>query len=100
MVDYARLLLATELTGAKTYWHMTPSQNNQSGEDTNGGVPLAYTNEFRKNFMVGNLGMTDVSCTTWFGNDNIYVHLINFMPITPITAELFDKGKSYLLFEL
>ncbi|KAL7441785.1 hypothetical protein ACHAXH_008769 [Discostella pseudostelligera] len=92
IVDYARLLLATELMGAKTYWHMPPSQNNQTGDGTNGGVPVAYTNEFRKNFMVGNLGMTDVSCTTWFGNDNIYVHLINFMPITPITAELFDKG--------
>ena len=92
MVDFARLLLATELTGAKAYWHMTPSQN---GEDTRDGVPMAYTNDFRKNFMVGNLGMTDVACTTWFGTDDLYVHLINFLPVTPITAELFDKGKPY-----
>ena len=53
MVDFARLLLATELTGAKTYWHMTPSQNNQSARDS---VPVAYTNDFRKNFS---------ECDTW-----------------------------------
>jgi endo-1,3(4)-beta-glucanase len=97
MMDFARLLLATELTGAKNYWHMAPSQNNQSGEDTHGGVrPVTYPNEFRKNFMVGNLGMTDVVCTTWFGTDNIYVHLINFLPVTAITSELFDEGKQHV----
>ncbi len=36
--------------------------------------------------------MTDATCTTWFGTENVYVHLINFMPITAITAELFNKG--------
>ena len=62
--------------------------------DTSLVLPVAYGNSaFRKNYMVGNLGMTDVTCTTWFGNENIYVHLINFMPVTAITAELFDKGK-------
>ena len=97
MVDFARLLLATELTGAKNYWHMAPSQNNQSGEDTHGGVrPVTYPNEFRKNYMVGNLGMTDVVCTTWFGTDNIYVHLINFLPVTAITSELFVEGKQHV----
>lgn len=93
MVDFARLLLATEVTGAKTYWHMTPSQSNQGWDDTHDRVPAVYNNEFRKNFMVGNLGMTNVVYSTWFGTDNIYVHLINFMPVTPITTELFDKGK-------
>ena len=100
MVDYARLLLATEMTGAKTYWHMMPPQNGKSGGAADGtlastvsAVPVAYNPIFRGNYMVGNLGMTDVTCTTWFGNEDIYVHLINFMPVTPITSELFDKGK-------
>ena len=109
MVDYARLLLATEITGAKTYWHMTPNTKGGASvgsnststtlaaskkSDTSLVLPVAYGNSaFRKNYMVGNLGMTDVTCTTWFGNENIYVHLINFMPVTAITAELFDKGK-------
>jgi hypothetical protein len=100
MVDYARLLLATEMTGAKTYWHMMPPQDGESGgvaegtsAGTGGAVPVAYNPTFRGNYMVGNLGMTDVTCTTWFGTENIYVHLINFLPVTPITSELFDKGK-------
>ncbi|KAL3788862.1 LOW QUALITY PROTEIN: hypothetical protein ACHAW5_009219 [Stephanodiscus triporus] len=99
MVDYARLLLATEMTGAKTYWHMMPPEEIKSGEgndstsaSSDGAAPVAYNPLFRKNFMVGNLGMTDVTCTTWFGTENIYVHLINFMPVTPMTSELFDKG--------
>lgn len=128
MVDFARLLLATEVTGAKTYWHMTPPQDSINsttsvGVGGAGLVPLAYNPVFRGNYMVGNLGMTDVvsqlplffgtvpcakpndqtipvpldaenqTCTTWFGTENVYVHLINFMPVTAITAELFDKGK-------
>ena len=106
MVDYARLLLATEITGAKTYWHMTPSRDSSSTSISGSSnttipstskvdtlVPIAYNPIFRKNYMVGNLGMTDVTCTTWFGNDNIYVHLINFMPVTAMTTELFDNGK-------
>lgn len=102
MVDLARLLLATEVTGAKTYWHMLPTQD-ASGNGTNKSttsasasatslIPSPYNSAFRKNYMIGNLGMTDATCTTWFGTENIYVHLINFMPVTAITAELFDKG--------
>ena len=30
IVDYARLLLASEITGAKTYWHMTPRSINKA----------------------------------------------------------------------
>ena len=104
MVDFARLLLATEMTGAKTYWHMTPpphTTSKSSGANSTSTaslgstslIPVTYNPAFRENYMVGNLGMTDVTCTTWFGNENIYVHLINFMPVTAITAELFGKGK-------
>lgn len=103
MVDYARLLLATEMTGAKTYWHMMPPHDSKSvggnystSASSDGAAPVAYNPIFRGNFMVGNLGMTDVTCTTWFGTENIYVHLINFMPVTPMTSELFDKGKLLL----
>ncbi|KAL3790673.1 hypothetical protein HJC23_009773 [Cyclotella cryptica] len=98
LVNFARLLLATELTGAKTYWHMVPQVEN--GDQSAGNrrlvnswqPPRAYSSLFEKNYMVGNLGMTDVTCTTWFGTEKVYVHLINFMPVTAITSELFDKG--------
>ena len=108
--DFARLLLAMEMTGAKTYWHMVPSTTGNGngrgattattsttsgiGGGNSGGVTIipttVYGPAFSKNYMVGNLGMTDVTCTTWFGTETAYVHLINFLPVTAITAELFD----------
>ena len=32
----------------------------------------------------------DVTVSTWFGRNPLYVHMINFLPITGITRELFD----------
>ena len=40
--------------------------------------------------MVGNIGGLDVTASTWFGSQLEYVHGINFMPLTPVTAALFD----------
>lgn len=86
-VDFARLLLAMEIRGVKTYWHMiTPD------EDTdNFHVADIYSPVFAKNLMVGNVGMMDVTVATWFGTENLYVHMINFMPVTAITRELFER---------
>jgi len=33
--------------------------------------------------------MLDALCTTWFGTQSIYVHMINLIPVTSITGELF-----------
>jgi endo-1,3(4)-beta-glucanase len=104
LVNFARVLLATELTGAKTYWHMVPAANSVGSRRLSNGTatfttwqpPPAFNSVFEHNYMVGNLGMTDVTCSTWFGTENIYVHLINFMPVTAITTELFDKGKEFI----
>ena len=87
--DFARLLLAMEIRGAKTYWHMMPEQTDL----TSIGVPAlrVYNNEFAKNYMVGNLGMLDAVCSTWFGTNKLYVHMINFVPLTAITSVLFDE---------
>ena len=94
IVDYAKLLLATEITGAKTYWHMTPTSIGKTAASPTDSnlLPVPYNTIFQQNYMVGNLGMTDVTSTTWFGTDPVYVHLINFMPVTAISEELFDKG--------
>jgi endo-1,3(4)-beta-glucanase len=87
--NFSRLLLATEIRGIKTYWHMKPAD---SGSSTRAASPFNPT--FAKTLMVGNLGMMDATVTTWFGNNPIYVHMINFLPVTAITRRLFDK--SYL----
>ena len=116
--DFARLLLATELRGAKTYWHMIPPESNSKNQTA--GLSI-YSPEFSENYMgtkpivmivfafvqlllmshltpflfdilslsVGNLGMLDALCTTWFGTQSLYVHMINLIPVTSITGELF-----------
>lgn len=83
--DFARLLLAMEIRGAKTYWHMVPPKPG-SEEDT----IAVYSPQFSQNYMVGNLGMLDALCSTWFGNEELYVHMINFLPVTSVTGDLFN----------
>jgi endo-1,3(4)-beta-glucanase len=83
--DFARLLLATEIRGTKTYWHMIPPQKLASTQ------MAVYSPEFAENYMVGNVGMLDVVCTTWFGTNKLYVHMINFIPVTAAAAALFDE---------
>ena len=90
LTDFARLLLATEIQGAKTYWHLLPPED--LGNKTTVSRPIVYNPGFLKNYMVGNLGMTDVVCSTWFGTANLYVHMINFMPLTAITSVLFNES--------
>lgn len=89
--DFARLLLAMEVRGAKTYWHMMPPSSSESSNSTSASSwPTVYSPRFAQNYMVGNLGMLDAICSTWFGTENLYVHMINFIPVTSITRELFN----------
>lgn len=89
--DFARLLLAMELRGARTYWHMLPSSNGE-GNSSETKASSVYNNRFAKNYMVGNLGMLDAVCSTWFGTNPLYVHMINFVPLTAVTSLLFDAN--------
>ena len=87
LTDFARLLFAMEVRGAQTYWHMLP----MSVRDGNSVALQVYIPAFQRNYMVGNVGMLDVAANTWFGNDPLYVHMINAIPITAATAVLFDN---------
>lgn len=93
--DFARLLLATEIRGAQTYWQISPVDDSSGA---NVSAVRTYSQQFSKNYMVGNLGMTDVVCSTWFGTDPLYVHMINFIPVTAVTGELFRR--SYVMKEI
>jgi hypothetical protein len=88
LTDFARLLFAMEVRGAKTYWHMIPKDRSRDG---NSVALQVYSSTFQQNYMVGNVGMLDVTANTWFGNDALYVHMINAIPITAATAVLFDS---------
>jgi len=86
LTDFARLLLSMEIRSAKTYWHMVPPTASNISNATQ-----IYNIDFQENYMVGNVGMLDVTATTWFGNDPLYVHLINVLPISAVTGILFEK---------
>lgn len=47
--DFLRLLLATEIRGARTYWHMIPQSANSSASKTRLDV---YDDAFSNNYMV------------------------------------------------
>jgi len=103
--DFTRLLLATELTGAKTYWQMLPplstvsmtsSRTNKTTSTGSASLPQlpqqgVYNSQFAGNLMVGNVGMLDAVCRTWIGAQLLYVHMINFLPVTSVTGELFTQ---------
>jgi endo-1,3(4)-beta-glucanase len=61
LTDFTRLLLAMEIRGAKTYWHMVPPS--ELGNNT--VASKIYSPKFQENYMVGNLGMLDVVSSTW-----------------------------------
>jgi hypothetical protein len=82
------LLLATEIRGTKTYWHMMPQTTTDLPPSSRGPI---YADSFTHNYMVGNVGMMDIVSLTWFGSAQLYVHMINLLPVTAITYELFDK---------
>jgi endo-1,3(4)-beta-glucanase len=72
----SQLLMTMEIQATQTYWHM-------KNDDL-------YDSVFASMKMVGNIGALDVTASTWFGNDVEFVHGINMMPLSPVTAALFD----------
>ena len=96
-VNFMKLLLAMEIRSTKTYWHMVPPKD-ATGMGAVHAMPI-FDPSFEKSLMVGNLGMMDVTVTTWFGAESLYVHMINFLPVTAITKELFDANYVELEFE-
>jgi hypothetical protein len=63
---------------------------NSSSNQTD--IATVYSPQLTKNYMIGNLGMLDATCSTWFGTESLYVHMINFIPVTAVTGELFDQA--------
>lgn len=79
---FAHTLLEMEVHSTKTYWHMS----------TDDSKPVIYDAMFAANLMVGNIGGLDVTASTWFGSKLEYLHGINMMPLTPVTALLFEQS--------
>ncbi|KAF0690324.1 Aste57867_18255 [Aphanomyces stellatus] len=75
--DYTRLLLATEIRSTQLYWQMPANQ-----------TPMIYEPVFSDNKMVGVVSEMTVVYSTWFGDRADYIHGIQVIPVTPITAAL------------
>jgi len=74
-----RILLATEIRSAKTYWHMSSSNS-----------VYDYAPEFKQNKMVGIIWETAANYDTWFGTNLEFIHCIQMMPFTPIMRQVLD----------
>ncbi|RHZ15064.1 hypothetical protein DYB37_008409 [Aphanomyces astaci] len=74
---YARLLLAMEIRSTQLYWHIPAAQS-----------PPIYEPAFAANKMVGVVSEMDVVYSTWFGDRPAFIHGIQVIPVTPITASL------------
>lgn len=81
MYNFGRLLLATEMTSAKTYWTI----------DDPSAADAIYPTEFGNNRMVGVVWDLKADYTTWFGGRVEYIHGIQMIPFTPITEEYLTK---------
>ncbi len=75
--DFGRLLLATEVRSAQTYWQI---------KDTS-----IYPEPFASGKIVGVLWATKADRTTWFGNNLEFIHGIQWMPFTPMSEELLPR---------
>ncbi|ETW09748.1 hypothetical protein H310_00233 [Aphanomyces invadans] len=79
--EYARLLLAMEVRATQLYWHIPAVQ-----------TPTIYEPLFAANKMAGVVSEMDVVYSTWFGDRPAYIHGIQVIPVTPITAVLLPES--------
>lgn len=82
-----KVLAATEIRGARTYWQMKPDSK-------------IYPKEFAKRTCVGILWEMKADYATWFGSNVEYIHLIQYLPFTPITELLIPKSWNSLQYPL
>ena len=66
MYNFGRLLLATEMTSAKTYWTISDPS----------AAEAVYPPEFGSNTVVGVVWDLKAEYTTWFGGRTEYIHAI------------------------
>ena len=73
------VLTSIEVHGVKHYWHMS-SQRSHYGSGA-----------FAKGKCVGMVWSDKAVQETWFAVGKAYVHLINVLPITPVTEQLLSR---------
>ena len=84
LVSYARMLIAIEVAGAQTYWHLYPSVN-----DSNTPYP---EQAFRDLITVGNVMDTQAGAWLFWGAQRIQIAAIQILPVTPMGQYTYDSA--------
>jgi endo-1,3(4)-beta-glucanase len=99
MRDMGRLLLATEIRSAKTYWHVQDRQTAAAPLTTSGATPLPvvpivsriYPDEYKAK-VVGMLWSMLAQEQTWFGLEPWKSYGIQLMPLTVASEQRDDPA--------
>jgi hypothetical protein len=106
---FAKALLSMEIYSVRTYWHMNPSTTSYvsssfhivDDDDVDQcNSKHVYDDIFARRIMVGNVGEMDITSHLWFGSAIEMVAGINMLPLSPITASLFDSAYVQNLYPL
>jgi endo-1,3(4)-beta-glucanase len=84
LTNVGRVLLATEIRGAQTYWHIRKGSSIYK-------APFAFDGS-QGNTVVGVLWSTKVDYATFFCAADACVHGIQMLPFTPISEQLLEKA--------
>ncbi|KAJ7099939.1 glycosyl hydrolase family 81-domain-containing protein, partial [Mycena belliarum] len=82
--NWARLLWATEVDGAQSYWHLYPRAN-----DPDTPYPEA---ELRNLVTMGNVMDFQAGAFTFFGTQRSEIAAIQILPVTPINEGMYDTA--------
>ncbi|KIY51480.1 glycoside hydrolase family 81 protein [Fistulina hepatica ATCC 64428] len=84
IVDYARLLLATEQHGAQVYWHLYPEANGSARDQ-----PYPEQ-DVRDLVTMGNVEDWQSGAWLFWGDEQIEIAAIQMLPVTPVNEYLYD----------
>jgi len=86
MVNYAKLLLASEQHGAQVYWHMVPSS------DSNGRDQPYPESNVRALVSMGNVEDWQSGAWLFWGAEKVEISSIQILPVTPVNEYLYDSA--------
>ncbi|KAF7305202.1 Glycoside hydrolase family 81 protein [Mycena kentingensis (nom. inval.)] len=84
IIDWARLLWATEVDGAQTYWHLYPNANDPDTPYPEAGLRALTT--------IGNVMDYQAGAWLFWGAQRSEIAAIQILPVTPINEGLYDTA--------
>ncbi|KAJ7778604.1 glycoside hydrolase family 81 protein [Mycena maculata] len=82
--NWARLLYATEVSGAQTYWHLYPNDNDPDTPYPEAGLRNLTT--------IGNVMDYQAGAWLFWGAQRSQIAAIQMLPVTPINEDMYDTA--------